>query len=82
MKTQKILIIGGGFWGKNWLKAVTSHNGVELAGIVDVSDDVLREIADQFNIAKKFCYNDIQNALDNSGADIVTVVFHQPGTCR
>ena len=81
MDKLKVLVLGVGFFGKNWLREVSACPGCELVGVVAKHPDLLAAVGDEFNIPHSCRFGTIDEGLDRSGAQAVIVtlpeMFHK-----
>lgn len=75
MDTLKVLVLGAGFFGKNWLREVSACPQCELAGIVAKHPDLLSTVGDEFNVPPSRRFATIDEGLDRSGAQAVIVAL-------
>ena len=56
MEKLKVLVLGGGFFGKNWLRALSACPECEVAGLVAKHPDILNSAGEEFGIpaARRF----------------------------
>ena len=81
MDKLKVLVLGVGFFGKNWLREVSTCPGCEAAGVVSKHPDLLAAVGDEFKIPVSRRFATIEEGLDRSGAQAVVValpeMFHK-----
>ncbi len=81
MKALRLLVVGLGFFGKNWLREVSSCPECEVAGVVSKHRDLLVTAGDEFKIPAACRFVSIEEALDRADgqAAIVAVpeMFHR-----
>jgi predicted dehydrogenase len=72
---MRILVLGLGFFGKNWLKEISACAECEVAGIVAKHPDLLAAVGEEFTVplAKRFA--SIEEGLDRSQAQAVIVAL-------
>jgi predicted dehydrogenase len=75
MSRIPILVLGLGFFGKNWLKEVTSCPECEAAGVVAKHPDLLATVGDEFKIPRERRFASIEEGLDRSQAQAVIVAL-------
>lgn len=71
---HRVLLLGLGFWGRNWMKLIHETERCELAGVAGAPAE-LEEIAAQYNVPKDICFSDFREAIKNTKADIAVVVI-------
>lgn len=71
---HRVLLLGLGFWGRNWLKLIMETERCELAGIAGAEGE-LAELSKQYGIAKEICFTDFRQAIQQTKADIAVVVL-------
>lgn len=75
MSRISVLVLGLGFFGKNWLKEVTSCPECEVAGVVAKHPDLLATVGDEFKIPRERRFASIEEGLDRSQAQAVIVAL-------
>ncbi len=73
MKT-KVLLLGLGFWGKNWLGLINRTEEVELAGVAGAPKE-LEKMKAQYGLPENVLYTDFREAIVKSGAELAIVVI-------
>lgn len=74
MTGYRVIVIGGGFWGKKWIECLLSHPHLELAAVVARTEATLEGICGLYELSRSICYTDVTRALARADADIVVVV--------
>ncbi len=72
---MRFLILGLGFFGRNWLREVLACPGCEVAGIVAKHPDLLAAVGDEFKVPPARRYATIDEGLDRSGPHAVIVAL-------
>ncbi len=72
---MRILILGLGFFGRNWLREVVACPGCEVAGIVAKHRDLLTELGEEFKVPSSRRYAAVEEGLEKSGAQAVIVAL-------
>lgn len=72
---MRFLILGLGFFGRNWLREVLACPGCEVAGIVSKHPDLLAAVGEEFKVPASRRYATIEEGLDRSGADAAIVAL-------
>ena len=75
MGTLSVLVLGLGFFGRNWLKELSACSECEVAGIVAKHPDLLATVGDEFTIPPAKRFATLQEGLDRSGARAVIVAL-------
>ncbi len=75
MERLRVLVLGSGFFGKNWLREVTSCPDCELAGVVSKHADLLASVGAEFSIPPQQRFATIAEGLDRAGAQAVVVAL-------
>jgi predicted dehydrogenase len=70
---MRILVLGVGFFGKNWLKTLTGSPACEVAGLVAKHPDLLAAAGDEFKVPAARRFASIEEGLERSGAEAVIV---------
>ncbi len=73
MDKLRILVLGAGFFGRNWLRELTACQECEVAGLVAKHSDLLTSVGDEFGIPVSRRFATIADGLDGSHADAVVV---------
>ena len=74
MTKYRLLVIGAGLWGKQWIRTVQDHPNLELSAVVARTESSCKSVASTFNIDRASCLTDLGKALEKSATDIVTIV--------
>jgi predicted dehydrogenase len=75
MDKLKVLVLGSGFFGKNWLREVTACADCEVAGVVAKHPDLLAAVGDEFRVPTERRFSTIPEGLDRAGAQAVVVAL-------
>ncbi len=73
MKTVRVLVVGLGFFGKNWLREVSSSPECEVAGVVSKHRDLLATVGDEFKIPGAGRFASMEEALAHTDAQAAIV---------
>lgn len=71
MDKLKVAIIGAGNWGKAHAKIYSSHHLSELVAVCDISEERVKDLAQEFNI--KY-FSNYKKMLDSVECDAVAIV--------
>ena len=69
----RVVVVGAGQRGRDWLREVTAAPGFELTALVDDDHAVLRAAADSLDIPAQKCFVELGWALDQNESDAVIV---------
>jgi predicted dehydrogenase len=72
---MRFLILGLGFFGRNWLREVLACPGCEVAGIVAKHPDLLAAVGEEFKVPASCRYGTIEEGLDRAGAQAAIVAL-------
>jgi predicted dehydrogenase len=75
MERLPVLVLGLGFFGKDWLREITSCPECEVAGVVSKHGDLLSSVGAEFNIPPARRFATIEEGLDRGGAQAVVVAL-------
>ncbi|HWT82574.1 MAG TPA: Gfo/Idh/MocA family oxidoreductase [Candidatus Methylomirabilis sp.] len=75
MSRLQVLVLGLGFFGKNWLKEISVCPECEVAGVVAKHPDLLTTVAEQFNVPPDRRFGTIEQGLDRSQVQAVIVAL-------
>ena len=75
MEKLKVLVLGGGFFGKNWLRALLACPECEVAGLVAKHPDILNSAGEEFGIPAARRFATISDGLDRAGAQAAVVAL-------
>lgn len=75
MEKLKVLVLGGGFFGKNWLRALSACPECEVAGLVAKHPDLLASAGEEFGIPAARRFATVSDGLDRAGAQAVVVAL-------
>ena len=74
MSIYRMLVVGAGFWGKEWTKTIIDTPDLELAGIVTKEMPTCDEAAMELGLNRNLFFEDYNQAIEKIQADIVIVV--------
>ena len=81
MDTLRVLVIGSGFFGRNWLREVSSCPDCEVAGLVSKHPDLLAAVGEEFKVPLVRRFASVEEGLDRAGAQAAIVavpeMFHK-----
>ena len=84
MANKRILIVGAGFWGKEWSKVIMESSDLDLVGVVTKENPTPQEAAKELGLNLDIFFEDFHKAINQTEADIVVVVappnLHLPVT--
>ncbi len=69
----RIVVVGLGSRGHDWLREIRTASGYELIACVDFDPAVLTELSSKGLATPKQCFTDLQEALDRNECDAVIV---------
>ncbi len=72
---MRILVLGLGFFGKNWLREISACPECEMAGVVAKHPDLLAAVGEEFRIPPSRRFPTIEEGLEGSGAQAVVVAL-------
>ncbi len=75
MDKLKVLVLGGGFFGKNWLRELSASPDCEVAGVVAKHPDLLGAVGDEFRIPPDRRFATIEEGLARAEAQAVVVAL-------
>jgi predicted dehydrogenase len=75
MSRLRVLVLGAGFFGKNWLTEIVSCAECEIAGVVAKHPDLLSAVGDEFKIPASRRFATIEKGLDRAKAHAVVVAL-------
>jgi predicted dehydrogenase len=75
MDKISILVLGVGFFGKNWLRELAACAECEVAGVVAKHPELLASVGDEFKIPVARRFATIADGLDGSKTDAVVVAL-------
>ena len=68
----RIIVVGLGSRGQDWLREIQTAPAYELVGCVDIDQSALRQAAIK-GISPKLCFTELKEALDQNNCDAVVV---------
>ena len=74
MAPHAIIVVGVGFWGKEWIRIAGEVPDLRLAAAVARRKETHRQLAGELGISPDLLYDDYARALAEADGDIVTVV--------
>ncbi len=75
MSGLRILVLGLGFFGKNWLKEISACPECEVAGVVAKHPDLLATVGEQFKVPPARRFTTIEEGLHRSQAQAAIVAL-------
>jgi predicted dehydrogenase len=75
MARVKVLVLGGGFFGKNWLRALSACPECEVAGLVGKHPELLAAAGEEFGVPPARRFATVSDGLDRAGAQAVVVAL-------
>lgn len=75
MDKLRVLVLGAGFFGKNWLRELSACTECEVAGVVAKHPELLAAVGEAFTIPASRRFATIAEGLDGSKADAVVVAL-------
>jgi predicted dehydrogenase len=75
MSRLPVLVLGLGFFGKNWLKEISACPECEVAGVVAKHPDLLAKVGEEFKVPPARRFATIEEGLDRSHAQAVIVAL-------
>jgi predicted dehydrogenase len=81
MDKLRVLVLGVGFFGRNWLREVSACPECEVAGVVAKHPELLASVGEEFKIPATRRFATIEEGLDRAEAQAVVValpeMFHK-----
>jgi predicted dehydrogenase len=71
---MRVIQIGAGFWGSGWADVVAGFPDLELAALVEIDEERLRETADRVGLGPDQRFASLERALASVEADVGLVV--------
>src|SRR5574342_436145 len=75
MDKLRVLVLGLGFFGRNWLREASACPECEVAGVVAKHPDLLSSVGDEFRIPVSRRFSTVEEGLDRSDALAVIVAL-------
>ena len=75
MKKTRVLLLGLGFFGKNWIRVLGETADCELVAVSGAREDYEAVCAARPEVASIPCYEDYEQAIKKTDADIVVIVI-------
>ena len=69
----KVIVAGLGPRGCDWVREIRSSQGFELAGCVEIDEQVRLNATDSLNIPRDSCFNDLAEAISKTQCQAVIV---------
>ncbi len=69
----RVVVVGMGPRGQDWLREIQKTSGYELVAGVDINPAALRQACDRGFVTEKQCFTQLAEALDQSECDTVLV---------
>ena len=81
MDRLRVLVIGSGFFGRNWLREVSACSDCTVAGLVSKHADLLSKVGEEFKVPAERRFRSLGDALAKADAQAVIVavpeMFHR-----
>jgi len=81
MKKLRVIQIGTGNWGFSWIEKALESKDIELAGIVDMKQEMLDYAVNTYHLSRSMCFTSLGEAVKAVQADAAFVVvppkFHK-----
>ncbi len=81
MDRLRVLVIGSGFFGRNWLREVSACGECVVAGLVSKHADLLSKVGDEFKVPAERRFGSLEQALAKADAQAAVVavpeMFHR-----
>jgi predicted dehydrogenase len=81
MSKLRVVVLGLGFFGKNWMRELAACPECEVVGVVAKHPDLLASVGDEYKIPAARRFASIQEGLDRAGAQAAVValpvMFHK-----
>ena len=74
----RVVIVGMGHRGRDWVREVRSSTDFELVGCVEIDPQTTEAAASILNIPAANCFNDLDQALDQGKAQAVIIATSSP----
>lgn len=74
MSRKRLIQVGVGGWGLNWLDYSTTAEDWEVVAFVDTSAGSIRVATERFDLDPARCFGDLPSALEEQEADAVLLV--------
>jgi predicted dehydrogenase len=75
MDRLKVIVLGAGFFGKNWLRELSGCAECELVGLVAKHPEVLAAAGEEFGVPVERRFATIEEGLDRAGAQAAVVAL-------
>jgi predicted dehydrogenase len=75
MEKLKVLVLGTGFFGKNWLRELSACADCEVVGLVGKHPELLAAAGEEFGITAARRFATVGDGLDRAGAQAVVVAL-------
>jgi predicted dehydrogenase len=75
MDKLRVLVLGGGFFGKNWLRELPACAECEVAGVVAKHPELLAAVGEEFKVPVERRFATIGDGLERAGAQAVVVAL-------
>jgi predicted dehydrogenase len=69
----RIVVVGTGERGQDWLREVRTDSGFELTACVDIDQATLQQASQKLAIPSSQCFTELSEALDQNSCDAVIV---------
>lgn len=77
MDRLRVLVLGAGFFGRNWLRTLADCPECEVAGLVAKHGELLAAAGEEFGVPAARRFAAVEEGLDRAGAQAVVVALPQ-----
>src|SRR5687768_13013133 len=70
----RIIVLGAGFWGRRWIKAIQEDPRCRLVAVVAQTSTTLNAVREEFSLDPEICFKDVKGAINEARADAAVVV--------
>ena len=71
---HRVLLLGLGFWGRNWMKLIHETDGCELSGVAGAEGELV-QMQKEYGLPEEICFTDFREAIEKTQADIAVMVI-------
>jgi predicted dehydrogenase len=75
MRRLKVVVLGAGFFGKNWLRELAGCGECQVVGLVAKHPDLLAAAGDEFGVPVERRFGSVEEGLDRASADAAIVAL-------
>lgn len=74
MSQYKVMIVGAGFWGRNWIRTLAHWPELALSAVVSRTPATLAAVSKDYALDAASCFTNLSEAINAVECDIIVIV--------